>query len=80
MGPNRRSSANLRDTRRWSEHRFLASVRPHEQLLTVGLDRGEVTDKGSINQRAVLSQRAALVEALYEGSQADPFLILPHKA
>ena len=44
------------------------------------IDRGEVTDKGSINQRAVLSHRAALVEALYEGTVADPFLILPNKA
>jgi feruloyl-CoA synthase len=42
------------------------------------IDRGEVTDKGSINQAAVLLHRAALVEALYAGEQADPFLILPH--
>jgi hypothetical protein len=27
----------------------------------------------------VLSHRAALVEALYEGRAADPFLILPNK-
>jgi feruloyl-CoA synthase len=44
------------------------------------IDKGEVTDKGSINQRAVLSHRASLVEALYEGKAADPFLILPNKA
>ena len=44
------------------------------------IDRGEVTDKGSINQRAVLQHRDALVQALYEGGAADPFLILPHKA
>jgi len=43
------------------------------------IDKGEVTDKGSINQRAVLATRAALVEALYEGNAADPFLILPRK-
>ena len=43
------------------------------------IDAGEITDKGSINQRAVLSQRAALVKALYAGTQADPFLILPNK-
>jgi feruloyl-CoA synthase len=43
------------------------------------IDKGEVTDKGSINQRAVLSHRDALVQALYEGSAADPFLILPSK-
>lgn len=43
------------------------------------IDHGEVTDKGSINQRAVLGHRAALVEALYEGRESDPFLILPRK-
>jgi len=43
------------------------------------IDKGEVTDKGSINQRAVLASRAALVEALYEGGESDPFLILPSK-
>ena len=44
------------------------------------IDKGEVTDKGSINQRAVLQHRDALVQALYEGAVADPFLILPNKA
>ncbi len=44
------------------------------------IDKGEVTDKGSINQRAVLTHRAALVEALYEGGTADPFVILPASA
>ena len=44
------------------------------------IDKGEVTDKGSINQRAVLAARAALVEALYEGRDSDPFLIVPKKA
>jgi feruloyl-CoA synthase len=39
------------------------------------IDRGELTDKGSINQRAVLQHRAALVEALYQGRAADPFII-----
>ncbi len=43
------------------------------------IDKGEVTDKGSINQRAVLAHRASLVEALYEGSASDPFLILPNR-
>jgi feruloyl-CoA synthase len=43
------------------------------------IDRGEVTDKGSINQRAVLQHRAALVEALYEGVDSDPFVILPRR-
>jgi len=44
------------------------------------IDKGEITDKGSINQRAVLTHRAALVEALYEGRESDPFLILPNKS
>jgi feruloyl-CoA synthase len=39
------------------------------------IDRGELTDKNSINQRAVLQHRASLVEALYEGSASDPFII-----
>jgi feruloyl-CoA synthase len=39
------------------------------------IDKGELTDKNSINQRAVLQHRASLVEALYEGRGADPFLI-----
>lgn len=34
------------------------------------IDHGEITDKGSINQRAVLSRRAALIDALYDGSDA----------
>jgi feruloyl-CoA synthase len=43
------------------------------------MDVGEVTDKGSINQRAVLAHRAALVEALYAGEGADPYLIRPRR-
>jgi len=39
------------------------------------IDRGELTDKNSINQRAVLQQRAALVDALYEGRESDPFIV-----
>jgi feruloyl-CoA synthase len=39
------------------------------------IDKGELTDKNSINQRAVLQHRAALVDALYEGRAADPFVI-----
>ncbi|HUH87071.1 MAG TPA: feruloyl-CoA synthase [Pusillimonas sp.] len=34
------------------------------------LDLGEITDKGSINQRAVLTHRAALVDALYNETDA----------
>ncbi len=44
------------------------------------IDKGEVTDKGSINQRAVLAHRDALVDALYLGREADPFVILPDRA
>ena len=43
------------------------------------IDKGEVTDKGSINQRAVLQHRDALVAAMYEGRESDPFLILPRR-
>ena len=39
------------------------------------IDKGELTDKNSINQRAVLQHRASLVDALYEGRAADPFII-----
>jgi feruloyl-CoA synthase len=52
-------------------------ARAHLLAEPPSIDQGEVTDKGSINQRAVLTHRAALVEALYEGSAADPFLIVP---
>jgi feruloyl-CoA synthase len=41
---------------------------------------GEITDKNSINVRAVLHHRASLVEALYQGSDADPWIILPRRA
>ncbi len=65
--------------RLWHESSGSASrvARLHVLAEPPGIDRGEVTDKGSINQRAVLSHRAALVEALYAGRSADPFLILP---
>jgi feruloyl-CoA synthase len=55
-------------------------TRLHVMADPPSIDKGEVTDKGSINQRAVLTHRAALVEALYEGRESDPFLILPNKA
>jgi feruloyl-CoA synthase len=35
------------------------------------IDHREQTDKGSINQAAVLLRRAALVDALYEGTEAQ---------
>ena len=54
-------------------------ARMHVLAEPPAIDRGEVTDKGSINQRAVLAHRDALVQALYDGHQADPFLILPAK-
>ena len=52
-------------------------ARMHVMAEPPSIDKGEVTDKGSINQRAVLLHRAALVEALYEGRDSDPFVILP---
>ena len=55
-------------------------ARMHVLVEPPSIDKGEVTDKGSINQRAVLLHRDALVEALYEGRQADPFLILPRRS
>jgi len=54
-------------------------ARMHVLAEPPAIDHGEVTDKGSINQRAVLTHRDALVQALYEGRQADPFLILPNQ-
>ena len=54
-------------------------ARVHVLVEPPAIDKGEITDKNSINQRAVLTHRAALVEALYEGNAASPFLILPGK-
>ncbi|WP_088280594.1 feruloyl-CoA synthase [Ideonella sp. A 288] len=67
--------------RLWRESTGSASrvARLHVLAEPPSIDHGEVTDKGSINQRAVLTHRASLVEALYEGREADPFLILPRK-
>ncbi|MBP6902590.1 MAG: feruloyl-CoA synthase [Burkholderiaceae bacterium] len=66
--------------RLWREATGSASrvARVHVLAEPPAIDHGEVTDKGSINQRAVLAHRAALVEALYAGTEADPFLILPN--
>ncbi len=65
--------------RLWAEATGSANrvARLHVLAEPPAIDHGEVTDKGSINQRAVLSHRAALVEALYEGRESDPFLIVP---
>jgi len=49
-------------------------VRAHLFVEALSIDRGEVTDKGSINQRAVLTHRAALVDAMYD--ETDAHLIL----
>lgn len=67
--------------RLWRESTGSANrvARLHVLAEPPSIDRGEVTDKGSINQRAVLQHRASLVEALYEGTASDPFLILPRK-
>ncbi|MBQ0932718.1 feruloyl-CoA synthase [Ideonella sp. 4Y16] len=54
-------------------------ARMHVLAEPAQIDKGEITDKGSINQRAVLAARAPLVEALYEGRDSDPFLIVPKK-
>lgn len=66
----------------WAEATGSANrvARMHVLAEPPSIDKGEVTDKGSINQRAVLTHRAALVEALYEGRESDPFLILPEAA
>ncbi len=66
----------------WRESTGSASrvARLHVLAEPPSIDKGEVTDKGSINQRAVLAHRDALVQALYEGRESDPFLILPNKA
>ena len=53
-------------------------ARAHLLVEPPSMETGEMTDKGSINQRAVLKQRAAIVEALYDGS--DAHAILPRKA
>ena len=68
--------------RLWKDATGSASrvARLHVLAEPPSIDKGEVTDKGSINQRAVLRHRDALVEALYEGRESDPFLILPVKA
>ncbi len=68
--------------RLWRESTGSASrvARLHVLAEPPSIDKGEVTDKGSINQRAVLAHRDALVQALYEGTAADPFAILPNKA
>ena len=54
-------------------------ARMHVLVEPPSIDKGEITDKGTINQRAVLTHREALVEAIYEGTAADPWLILPNK-
>ena len=68
--------------RLWREATGSASrvARMHVLAEPPAIDQGEVTDKGSINQRAVLTHRDALVQALYEGRAADPFLILPNRS
>ncbi|MET0857129.1 MAG: feruloyl-CoA synthase [Telluria sp.] len=35
------------------------------------IDQRELTDKGSVNQAAVLARRAALIESMYEGTEAQ---------
>ena len=66
----------------WPEATGSASrvARLHVLAEPPAIDPGEITDKGSINQRAVLLHRASLVEALYQGQQADTWLIRPSSA
>ena len=68
-------------TRLWREGTGSANrvSRLHVLVEPPSIDHGEITDKNSINQRAVLTHRASLVEAMYEGPEADPYLILPIK-
>jgi feruloyl-CoA synthase len=68
--------------RLWADSTGTASrvARLHVLAEPPSIDKGEVTDKGSINQRAVLQHRDALVEALYQGREADPLLILPQQS
>jgi feruloyl-CoA synthase len=68
--------------RLWAEGTGSANrvARMHVLVEPPSIDKGEITDKGTINQRAVLSCRDALVQAIYEGTQADPWLILPRKS
>ncbi len=40
----------------------------------LSIDKGEIADKGSINQRAVLTHRAALVDAMYDETDAELIL------
>ena len=67
--------------RQWSAGTGSANrvARAHVLAEPPSIDHGEMTDKGSINQRAVLRRREALVEALYLGLQADPWLLLPQR-
>jgi feruloyl-CoA synthase len=53
--------------------------RMHVLVDPPSVEHGEVTDKNSINLRAVLHHRTSLVEAIYEGPSADPWLILPNR-
>jgi feruloyl-CoA synthase len=55
-------------------------ARAHVLAEPPSIDHGEITDKGSINQRAVLKRRESLVEALYLGAGADPWILLPRQA
>ena len=43
------------------------------------IDQRELTDKGSVNQAAVLARRAAVVDTLYDGSDAQTIFASPTK-
>jgi feruloyl-CoA synthase len=65
----------------WAEGTGSANrvARMHVLVEPPSIDKGEITDKSSINQRAVLTHRASLVEAIFQGPEADPWLILPRR-
>jgi feruloyl-CoA synthase len=67
--------------RLWAEGTGSANrvARLHVLVEPPSIDKGEITDKSSINQRAVLTHRASLVEAIFEGPAADPWLIQPRR-
>lgn len=44
------------------------------------IDQRELTDKGSVNQAAVLARRAAVIEAMYDGAEAQTIFAAPKLA
>ena len=44
------------------------------------IDQRELTDKGSVNQAAVLARRAAVIDAMYDGAEAQTIFAAPKLA